>query len=212
MVDKGNAKFDSSQLGKQAFQLATDLYPFCRSLTGEGVRQTLKSIQRIVPLEIHEVSSGTTAYDWLVPHEWNVQDAYVKDAQGRRVIDFRASNLHLVGYSIPFLGRISRNELLTHIFTDPAHPDSIPYRHTYYKESWGFCIAHSRLASLSEEQYEVCVDTSLQPGHLTYGELVLKGRSEEEVLISTHTCHPSLANDNLSGIAVAALLARCLMQ
>jgi len=211
-LEKCTKTFDLLEAGKQAFQLAKELYPFCRSLTGDGVRQTLKSLQRIVPLEIHEVPSGTAAYDWVVPHEWNVRDAYVKDLQGLRVIDFRASNLHLVGYSIPFRGIITKQELLSHVFSDPSHPDWIPYRHTYYSESWGFCVAHRQLASLSDEQYEVCVDTSLKPGQLSYGELVVKGRSTEEVLISTHICHPSLGNDNLSGISVAATLASRLMQ
>lgn len=196
-----------SELGEQAFKLADELYPFCRSLTGDGVRQTLKTLQTRIPLDIHEVPSGTVAYDWVVPLEWNVLDAYVRDVRGRRVIDFRASNLHLVGYSMPFKGILKREDLLKHVYANPALPDWIPYRHTYFKESWGFCVTHRQREALTDEHYEVCVDTSLKAGYLTYGEFLLPGRVEDEVLVWTHTCHPSLGNDNLSGIVVATVLA-----
>lgn len=211
-LQKTGRGLDFLDLGQKAHKLAEELYPICRSLTGEGLRQTLKTLQRTLPLEIHEVPTGTIAYDWTVPNEWNVKDAFIKDLQGRRVVDFRESNLHLVGYSVPFRGIITREELLTHLYSDPVHPDWIPYRHTYFKESWGFCVAHHKLEDLTDDRYEVCVDTSLDPGHLTYGELVLRGRSTDEVLISAHICHPSLSNDNLSGISVAAALATCLME
>jgi len=211
-LQKTDRAVDFLDGGQKAHKLAKELYPICRSLTGEGLRQTLKTLQRTLPLEIYEVPTGTIAYDWIVPNEWSVKDAFIKDPQGRRVVDFRESNLHLVGYSVPFRGILTREELLTHLYSDPAHPDWIPYRHTYFKESWGFCVAHRKLEDLTDNRYEVCVDTSLDPGHLTYGELVLRGRSTDEVLISAHICHPSLSNDNLSGISVAAALATCLME
>jgi aminopeptidase-like protein len=211
-LEKCAMNLDLLEAGQRAFRLAEELFPLCRSLTGGGVRQTLKILQRSLPLKIHEVPSGAAAYDWNVPHEWNVRDAYVKDLRGRRVIDFRTSNLHLVGYSIPFRGIVTKEELLGHLYSDPVRPDWIPYRHTYSKESWGFCVTHHLLQTLSDEQYEVCIDTSLEPGSLTYGEIVVPGRSAEEILVSTHTCHPSLSNDNLSGIVVATVLASCLMK
>lgn len=211
-LEKYAMNFDLLEAGQRAFRLPEELFPLCRSLTGDGVRQTLKILQRSLPLEIHEVPSGAAAYDWNVPHEWNVRDAYVRDLRGQRVIDFRASNLQLVGYSIPFRGIVTKEELLAHLYSDPAHPDRVPYRHTYSKKSWGFCVAYYLLQSLSDEQYEVCIDTSMEPGPLTYGELVIPGHSVEEILISTHTCHPSLSNDNLSGIVVATVLASCLMK
>jgi len=198
------------ELGRRAYDIAQEIYPFCRSLTGEGVRQTLKALQRHIPLAIHEVPSGTTAYDWTVPLEWNVRDAYIKDAQGRRVIDFQRCNLHLVGYSVPFKGTLKREELLKHVHVHPTVPDAVPYRHSYYQDSWGFCATHRQREELLDEQYEVCVDTSLVPGHLTYGEVIVPGRTDAVMLVWTHTCHPSLANDNASGIGVAAVLAACL--
>ncbi|MPY90337.1 MAG: DUF4910 domain-containing protein [Luteitalea sp.] len=197
-----------SDIGRQAHALIEQLYPFCRSLTGEGVRQSLRVLQQIIPLTIHEVPSGTPAYDWVVPDEWTIEDAYVLDGRGRRVIDFRASNLHVLGNSSPIDARVSREELLEHLFSDPAHPDWIPYRHTYYQEAWGFCVPHRLLDQLNEPSYRVRIDSRLEPGSLTYGELAIPGCEPGEILISTHTCHPSLCNDNLSGIAVAALLAR----
>jgi aminopeptidase-like protein len=196
------------QTGRRAHELATELYPLCRSLTGEGVRGTLRRLQELIPLTINEVPSGTRAYDWVVPDEWNITDAYVLDAAGHRVIDFNASNLHVVGYSSPVDARVSREELLRHLHTDPDHPDWIPYRHTYYRESWGFCAAHRLLTQLTEAEYRVRIDSRLAPGSLSYGELYLPGTEPGEILVSTHVCHPSLGNDNLSGIVIAALLAQ----
>jgi aminopeptidase-like protein len=198
----------AADVGRTAHALATRLYPICRSLMGEGVRQTLRLLQEVVPLTIHEVPTGTQAYDWVVPDEWNIRDAYVLDGAGRRVIDFKASNLHVIGYSSPIDAVVSREELLRHVRTNPARPDWTPYHHTYYRDSWGFCAPHKLLQELTEPQYRVRIDSSLQPGSLSYGELFLPGTEPGEILISTHTCHPSLANDNLSGITVAALLAR----
>lgn len=196
------------EIGREAHALCATLYPFCRSLTGEGVRETLRKLRAIAPIQIEEVPSGTRAYDWVVPDEWQIRDAYVLDGRGRRIVDFNASNLHVVGNSAPINARVTKAELLQHLHTDPAHPDWIPYRHSYYRESWGFCAPHRLIQGLEDAEYQVCIDSRLAPGSLTYGELLVPGAEAGEILISTHTCHPSLCNDNLSGIAVAALLAR----
>lgn len=185
-----------------------ELYPICRSITGNGVRETLRRIQNLIPLQIHEVPSGTKVFDWTVPREWNIRDAWVKDASGHRVIDFQRSNLHVVSYSSPVQCRMSLAELRPHLHSLPDRPDWIPYRTSYYNETWGFCLTHRELESLRDEEYEVCIDSTLQDGSLSYGELVLKGETANEILISCHVCHPSLCNDNLSGIAVAMALAR----
>lgn len=198
------------EVGEELYELVSDLYPICRSISGAGVRETLQRLGEIVPLTVHDVPTGTPAFDWTVPREWNIRDAYVKDVQGARVVDFQASNLHVVGYSTPVDARMTLSELREHLFTIPEHPDWIPYRTSYYQESWGFCLAHSTLLGLAEGTYDVRIDSTLDEGHLTYGEYFLQGEQDDEVLVSTHVCHPSLANDNLSGIAVAALLARTL--
>jgi aminopeptidase-like protein len=154
------------------------------------------------------VPSGTTVFDWTVPKEWNIRDAYIKNLRGERVVDFHNSNLHVLGYSVPVRKRLAVGELRTHLFTLPERPDWIPYRTSYYHERWGFCVSENQLAALSESEYDVCIDSSLEDGHLTYGEYFIQGRTNDEVLISTHICHPSLANDNLSGIALTVFLAR----
>jgi aminopeptidase-like protein len=193
--------------------LIEELYPICRSITGDGVRETLRILgRRGLPIELHEVPSGTQVFDWTVPKEWNVRDAWVKDPEGRKVVDFQRSNLHLLGYSIPRHERVSRAELLAHLHSSPNHPDWIPYRNSFYREDWGFCIAHRELERIDAPEYEVFIDSTLREGHLTYGEVFVPGREEQEILIWTHVCHPSLANDNLSGIAVAAELAASLLQ
>jgi len=195
--------------GRDLYRLVEELYPLCRSITGDGVRQTLKIIQRHAPIDIHEVPSGTAVLDWTVPREWNVRDAWIADPSGARVIDFRRSNLHLVSYSVPVRARMPFSALRPHLHTLPEHPDWIPYRTSYYDETWGFCLTQRQLEALPPDgEYEVCVDTTLEPGSLSYGELVLPGETEDEILISSHVCHPSLADDNLSGIAVSAFLAR----
>jgi aminopeptidase-like protein len=210
--DPGGAAGGPSPPGAGMHALVRDLYPICRSITGDGVRQTLARLQQELPLRVHEVPSGTPAFDWTVPREWNIRDAYVKDARGERVIDFRQHNLHVVSYSVPVRARMSLADLRPHLHSLPDQPDLIPYRTSYYRESWGFCLPHRQLEQLAEGDYEVCIDATLEPGHLTYGECVLQGSSGAEVLISCHTCHPSLCDDNLSGIAVAAFLARHLAQ
>ncbi len=197
--------------GARAYQLIEELYPICRSITGNGVRQTLSILSKRIPLQTHEVPTGTKVFDWTVPKEWNIQDAYVKNSRGDRVIDFRNNNLHIVNYSIPVRKKISLYELKKHLFTLPDHPDWIPYKTTYYKENWGFCLTHNQLSTLNEGEYEVVVDSTLEEGHLTYGELYVPGQLEEEILVSCHICHPSLCNDNLSGVSVATLLAEYLL-
>ncbi len=193
--------------GQDMHALVERLYPLCRSITGDGVRRTLEIISDIVPLEITEVPTGTQVLDWTIPREWNIRDAYVKDATGRRVIDFRASNLHVVGYSVPVSAVMTLDELRPHLHTLPEQPALVPYRTSYYAETWGFCLSHDTLTSLPDGEYEVCIDSTLADGHLTYGEHVVPGEVADEVLVSCHICHPSLANDNLAGIAVAARLA-----
>jgi len=199
---------DASRLGDEMHALVRELYPICRSVTGDGVRQTLAILSRFVPLRVEEVPTGTPVLDWTVPREWNIRDAWIADAAGKRVVDFRASNLHVVSYSVPTRARLSLEALRPHLHTLPDRPHWIPYRTSYYEEGWGFCLSHSQLEALAPGDYEVCIDSSLAPGHLSYGELVLPGTSEQEILFSTHVCHPSLCDDNLSAIAVSVFLAR----
>jgi aminopeptidase-like protein len=197
--------------GEELYKLVAELYPICRSITGDGVRRTLEIVDREVGgLEVSEVPTGTQVLDWTVPREWNVRDAWVADPAGQRVIDFQASNLHLVSYSVPVRAAMSLAELKEHLFILPDQPDLVPYRTSYYAERWGFCASQRLVDSLPEGDYEVCVDSTLADGHLTYGERLVEGRTSDEVLVSCHVCHPSLANDNLSGIAVASRLARLL--
>jgi aminopeptidase-like protein len=199
--------------GEELYKLVAELYPICRSITGDGVRRTLEIVGReLGGLEVTEVPTGTQVLDWTVPREWNVRDAWVADAAGRRVIDFRASNLHLLGYSVPVRATMPLAELKEHLFTLPEQPDWVPWRTSYYAERWGFCASQRLVDSLPDGDYEVCVDTTLADGHLTYGEHLVKGQTDDEVLVSCHVCHPSLANDNLSGIAVATGLARRLAE
>ena len=178
-----------------------ELFPICRSITGDGVRDTLEAVRRRIPLDLHEVASGTGVLDWTVPDEWNISDAYIaKD--GRRVVDFQDSNLHVVSYSEPVRATMSLAELRPHLHAVPEHPEWIPYRTSYYSRTWGFCLAQQQLDALEEGDYEVVIDSTLEAGSLTYGECFLPGEREDEVLLTTHICHPSLANDNLSGIAL----------
>ncbi len=188
------------------FRLVSRLYPLCRSITGDGVRQTLKILQEYIPVEIHEVATGTQVFDWTVPKEWNIRDAYIKNPEGRKIVDFQACNLHVVNYSAPIKKKVPLEILKAHCFTLPQHPQWVPYRTSYYKEDWGFCLSHQQLQELADGEYEVSIDSSLKEGHLTYGECFLPGSTDDEILISVHVCHPSLANDNLSSIAVATSL------
>jgi aminopeptidase-like protein len=199
---------DCTEAGVRMHALAAELYPICRSITGDGVRETLRRIGQRVPLQVMEVASGTPAFDWTVPQEWNIRDAWVADGAGRRVIDFRAHNLHVVSYSVPVRARMRLAELRPHLHSLPEHPDWIPYRTSYYRENWGFCLRHRDLERMTDGEYEVVIDSTLAPGSLTYAEAVVPGASADEILVFTHVCHPSLANDNAAGMAVATELAR----
>jgi aminopeptidase-like protein len=194
--------------GREMHELIVDLYPICRSITGNGLRETLNRIGQRIPLQVSEVPSGTQVFDWTVPREWNIRDAYVKNSNGRRVIDFNQSNLHVVNYSVPVKATMTLSELKPHLHSLPEYPDWIPYRTSYYREQWGFCLTHRQLQEMKDETYEVCIDSTLENGSLSYAECFIRGREESEVLFSCHVCHPSLCNDNLSGIALAVFLAR----
>ena len=199
---------DRTGIGVELHRLIADLYPICRSITGEGLRETLRALERLVPLTLREVPTGTQVFDWTVPKEWNIRDAYVKNSRCERVIDFQSSNLHVVNYSVPVRQKMRLAELKTHLFTLPDRPDWIPYRTSYYKEDWGFCLSQRQLELLPDDEYEVVIDSTLQAGRLSYGECFLQGELPDEIIVSTHCCHPSMCNDNLSGIAVAAFLAK----
>jgi aminopeptidase-like protein len=204
--------YSGVELGQQLHRFAAELYPICRSITGNGIRQTLARIGERIPLRINDVKTGTPVFDWVVPKEWNIHDAYIKDFKGRTVIEFAQSSLHVLNYSMPIHEIMPLGRLKQHLFTLPERPDWIPYRTSYYKEDWGFCLSHNQMLALPDGDYEVCIDSTLQPGNLSYGELFLQGQSDDEVLISSHCCHPSLANDNLSGITVATFLAEQLLK
>jgi aminopeptidase-like protein len=193
--------------GKAMIALVEQLFPICRSITGNGVRQTLEVLGRYIPLQVNEVPSGTAVLDWTVPPEWNIRDAYIVNDDGTHVVDFAANNLHVVQYSRPIDAIMSLAELRPHLHTLPDQPDWIPYRTSYYVEDWGFCLTHRQLSNMADGSYRVVIDSDLTPGHLTYGELLIPGEIPDTVLFSCHICHPSLANDNLSGIAVATMLA-----
>jgi|SRR6185437_5323721 len=203
---------DANQVAEQAYALISDLYPICRSITGDGVRKTLRILRKHIPLDVREVPTGTHVFDWVIPKEWNIRDAYIKNSKGEKIVDFNESNLHVINYSAPFRGKLNLSQLKEHLFSDPGHPDWIPYRTSYYKETWGFCLPHKQLMELPDDEYEVCIDSSLAEGQLTYGEYVIRGKLADEVLISCHVCHPSLCNDNLSGIALATFLCKRLSQ
>jgi aminopeptidase-like protein len=210
MAELNTAGIDLKKEGTLMYGLISELYPFCRSITGDGVRQTLNILQKHIPLNLCEVPSGTKAFDWEVPREWNIRDAYIKNSKGEKIIDFNISNLHVLNYSIPVNKKVSLGELKKHVYTLPDRPQWIPYRTSYYQENWGFCMSHNQFKELPEDTYEVFVDSTLEGGNLTYGEYYIKGEKEDEILISTHVCHPSLCNDNLSGIVVSAFVAKIL--
>ena len=196
--------------GERMYDLATRLFPICRSITGDGVRETLGAIGEGIPLELHEVPSGEQVLDWTVPDEWNIHDAYIATSAGERVVDFRESNLHVVGYSEPVRTELTLDELRPRLHVHPEQRDWVPYRTSYYSRTWGFCLSQRRLDELADGTYEVVVDSTLAPGSLTYGECFVRGATEDEVLLSTHVCHPSLANDNVSGIVLLAELGAAL--
>ena len=198
--------------GEDALELMHRLFPICRSLTGDGVRKTFDVLEEHIPLNRVEVPSGTKVFDWTVPDEWNIRDAYIATADGTRVVDFRRSNLHVVSYSEPVRATLSLDALRERLHSLPERPDEIPYRTSYYDRTWGFCLSHTQLLELEPGDYEVVIDSTLEPGSLSYAELAVEGSGEGEVLVSTYVCHPSLAHDNLSGIAVATMLAKQLFE
>jgi len=209
-IEALRAELDREAEGRFLFELAAELYPICRSITGAGLRETLDRIGRHVPLERHSLPSGTRVFDWTIPPEWNIRGAWIRGPHGERVVDFADHNLHVVSYSEPVRARMSLDSLRPHLHSLPERPRWIPYRTSYYQRSWGFCLEHERAARLPDGEYEVCIDASLEDGLLDWAELVLPGETPEEVLFSCHACHPSLANDNLSSLAVATSLARLL--
>jgi aminopeptidase-like protein len=202
----------SDAIGRDAYALMERLFPLCRSPTGAGVRATFDVLAEEIPISRTEIPSGTRVFDWVVPDEWNIRDAYIAAADGTRVVDFRESNLHVVSYSEPVRTTLPLETLRERVHTLPDQPDVIPYRTSYYERTWGFCLTHRRLMALEPGDYEVVIDSTLEPGHLSYAELAIEGTDERDVIVSTYVCHPSLANDNLSGIAVATMLARELLE
>ena len=201
---------NAEEEGRRAHALIRALYPICRSITGNGVRRSLRLLRETIPLALREVVSDTPVFDWTVPDEWNIRDAYIMNETGERLVDFRKSNLHVVNYSVPVNRTMSLAELRPHLFAIPETPDWIPYRTSYYQKNWGFCLTQRQLDKFAEGEYHVYIDSTLRPGQLTYGEFRIQGETDHEVLISCHSCHPSLCNDNLSGIAIAERLAALL--
>lgn len=198
--------------GEAIFGLAEKLFPICRSITGDGVRKTLQIIQKHIPIKIYEVPSGTRAYDWTVPKEWNIKDAYVMDKDGNRIIDYNKNNLHVVGYSIPINKTIKLKELDNHLYSLPERPDAIPYVTSYYKEEWGFCVSHNDRRLIRDDEYHVYIDSELKDGSMTYAEIIIPGREENEIFFSTYVCHPSMANNEISGPSVLTEIVKWLLQ
>lgn len=204
---------EDMKTGKLIYKLIKELFPITRSITGNGVRETLNVIQGIVPaMEIEEVPSGTKVFDWKIPKEWNIREAYIKNSRGEKIISLEDTNLHVVGYSRPIHKKMPLKELKNHIHTLPEHPEWIPFITSYYDPTWGFCMTHDTLKNLRDEEYEVCIDSTLEDGYLTYGEYLKKGEVKDEFLLSCYICHPSMANDSLSGVALLARLAKELEQ
>ena len=196
-------------IGQEIYKLAEELFPICRSLTGDGNRETLSILKKIYPdIKIHEIPTGTKVFDWVIPEEWNIKDAWIKDSSGRKIIDFKNNNLHVVSYSEPVDKIVTLSELLEIIYTLPDQPEYIPYVTSYYKKIHGFCMSENQKRQLSDQRYHVYIDSEFREGSLTYGEIIIPGETKEEIFLSTYICHPSLANNELSGPCVAVHLAR----
>lgn len=201
----------TERMGNEIYALIKRLFPICRSITGNGVRETLKIIKEYIPIEIHEVPTGTRAFDWTVPKEWNIKEAYVMDDDGNKIIDFKENNLHVAGYSVPVDKTITHSELQEHLYSLSDQPEAIPYVTLYYQEGWGFCLAHRDRDKIKEGKYKVFIDSELKKGSLTYAELIIPGKLKDEVFLSTYICHPSLANNELSGPALTTFLAKWIL-
>ena len=201
-------KIKSNNVGNEMYQLMEELFPICRSITGNGVRTTLEILKKEISLEVHEIPTGTKVFDWTIPKEWNIDDAYIIDPNGEKIIDFKKSNLHILNYSIPINQKISLSKLKKHIHTIPQKPDWIPYVTSYYSENWGFCMTHNEFLNLKEGEYHVVIKSKLEPGSLTYGEFLIPGKSTDEILLTCYVCHPSMCNDNLSGIVLLTMIAK----
>jgi aminopeptidase-like protein len=206
-ISKDFQNIDIKESGEFMYGLAERLYPICRSITGNGVRETLSVLREFIPVKIHEVPSGTKVLDWEIPDEWNINDGWIKNSEGRKIVDFKELNLHVVNYSVPVDKQLDLKDLKKNLHTLPEYPEWIPYRTSYYNREWGFCIAHNQFEKLKEGKYYVKIDSEIKSGSLTYGEMFVPGKSNDEVLFSCHVCHPSLCNDNLSGIIIASKLA-----
>jgi aminopeptidase domain protein len=201
-------------IGNEMYALCAKLFPICRSITGNGVRETLHILKKIVPeMTIHEVPSGTKVFDWGVPKEWNIYDAWIKNGKGEKILDFQESNLHVMGYSLPVDKQVSLDELLPLIYTQPDQPDAIPYVTSYYKERYGFCMTQKQKDALGDDNYHIYIDSELKDGSLTYGEIMIPSTEgkHDEIFLSTYVCHPSMANNELSGPAVTIYLAKHLL-
>ena len=200
------------EAGRNVYRMIGRMYPICRSITGDGVRRTLDIVEERIPLSRYEVPTGTRVFDWEIPREWNIRDAYIADVSGNRLVDFKQHNLHIVSYSMPMDRTMSREELNAHLYSLPERPDWIPYRTSYYNEHWGFCLRHRDLERLGDGPFRVVIDTDLAPGHLTYAECIVPGTTSGQAIVFAHTCHPSMANDNLSGLGLAVELAAALLK
>lgn len=202
-------------IGNEMYALCDRLFPICRSITGNGVRETLRVLQSICSaMTLHEVPSGTQAFDWTVPKEWNIRDAWIKNSKGEKILDFAKSNLHVMGYSLPVNKDVSLEELLPLIHTQPDQPDAIPYVTSYYKERYGFCMSQEQKDALQEDTYHIYIDSELKDGSLTYGDILIPSTegNKDEIFLSTYVCHPSMANNELSGPAVTVYLAKWLLE
>jgi aminopeptidase-like protein len=204
------AHIDERTMGDAMYGLVSELYPICRSITGPGVRESLARISQLIPLDVHETPSGTRVFDWIVPQEWTIREAWIKGPDGREVVNFRSNSLHVVGYSTAIRAQLSLDDLRPHLHTLPDHPEWIPYRTSYYTPAWGFCLTERQLEQLRPGNYEVLIDATLADGSLTHAEHLIGGETPDEVIVFAHICHPALCNDNLSGVAVAAFLAKAL--